>query len=33
MLESRKRDIRKQAYALREKCKVSRYCIIDLFKE
>ena len=33
MLESRKRDIRKQAYALREKCKVSRYGIIDLFKE
>lgn len=33
MLDSRKRDIRKQAYALREKCKVSRYGIIDLFKE
>lgn len=33
MLESRKRDIRKQAYALRDKCKVSRYGIIDLFKE
>ena len=33
MLESRKRDIRKQAYAFREKCKVSRYGIIDLFKE
>lgn len=33
MLESRKRDIRKQAYALREKCKVSRYGIIDLFKD
>lgn len=33
MQESRKRDIRKQAYALREKCKVSRYGIIDLFKE
>ena len=33
MQESRKRDIRKQAYGLREKCKVSRYGIIDLFKE
>ena len=33
MLESRKREIRKQAYVLREKCKVSRYGIIDLFKE
>lgn len=33
MQECRKRDIRKQAYALREKCKVSRYGIIDLFKE
>ena len=33
MLESRKRDIRIQAYTLREKCKVSRYGIIDLFKE
>lgn len=33
MLENRKRDIRKQAYAFREKCKVSRYGIIDLFKE
>lgn len=33
MLESRKRDIRKQAYALREKCKVSRYGIIDLFQD
>lgn len=33
MQESRKRDIRKQAYALREKCKVSRYGIIDLFKD
>ena len=33
MLENRKRDIRKQAYALREKCKVSRYGIIDLFRE
>lgn len=33
MQESRKREIRRQAYALREKCKVSRYGIIDLFKE
>lgn len=33
MLESRKRDIRKQAYVLREKCKVGRYGILDLFKE
>ncbi len=33
MLESRKREIRKQAYTFREKCKVSRYGIIDLFKE
>lgn len=33
MRESRKKEIRKQAYALREKCKVSRYGIIDLFKE
>lgn len=33
MLNTRKRDIRKQAYALREKCKVSRYGIIDLFRE
>ena len=33
MLESRKRDIRRQAYAFREKCKVSRYGIIDLFEE
>lgn len=33
MQESRKKEIRKQAYALREKCKVSRYGIIDLFKD
>lgn len=33
MLDGRRRDIRRQAYALREKCKVSRYGIIDLFKE
>lgn len=33
MLDSRKRDIRKQAYVIREKCKVSSYGIIDLFKE
>lgn len=33
MQESRKREIRKQAYALREKCKVSRYGLMDLFKE
>lgn len=33
MRESRKREIRIQAYAFREKCKVSRYGIIDLFKE
>lgn len=33
MQESRRRDIRKQAYVLREKCKVSQYGIIDLFKE
>lgn len=33
MLESRKKEIRIQAYAFREKCKVSRYGIIDLFKE
>ena len=31
MQESRKKEIRRQAYALREKCKVSRYGIIDLF--
>ncbi len=33
MQESRKREIRRQAYALRDKCKVSRYGIIDLFHE
>ena len=33
MLNSRKREIRIQADSLREKCKVSRYGIIDLFKE
>lgn len=33
MLESRKREIRRQAYKFREKCKVSRYGIIDLFKD
>lgn len=33
MQGSRKKEIRIQAYAFREKCKVSRYGIIDLFKE
>lgn len=33
MQEYRKKEIRKQAYIFREKCKVSRYGIIDLFKE
>lgn len=33
MQESRKKEIRKQAYVLREKCKVSRYGIIDLFMD
>lgn len=33
MQESRKREIRIEADAFREKCKVSRYGIIDLFKE
>lgn len=33
MLDTRKREIRIKADAVREKCKVSRYGIIDLFKE
>lgn len=33
MLGSRKREIRKKADSFREKCKISRYGIIDLFKE
>ena len=33
MKDSRKREIRIKAEAFREKCKVSRYGIIDLFKE
>ena len=33
MLSSRKREIRIQADSFREKCKISRYGIIDLFKE
>jgi len=33
MQERRKREIRIEADAFREKCKVSRYGIIDLFKE
>ncbi len=33
MLSSRKREIRIQADSVREKCKVSRYGVIDLFKE
>lgn len=33
MLENQKREIRIQAYEFREKCKVSRYGIIDLFKD
>lgn len=33
MQESRKREIRIEADAFREKCKVSRYGIIDLFKD
>lgn len=33
MLESRKREIRIKADSFREKCKVGRYGIIDLFKE
>ncbi|MBE5868013.1 MAG: ImmA/IrrE family metallo-endopeptidase [Lachnospiraceae bacterium] len=33
MQESRKKEIRKQAYAFREKCKVGRYGIIDLFMD
>lgn len=33
MQDKRKKDIRKIAASVREKCKVSRYGIIDLFKE
>lgn len=33
MLKSRKREVRIQADSFREKCKISRYGIIDLFKE
>ena len=33
MYENRKREIRKSADAYREKCKVGRYGILDLFKE
>ncbi len=33
MLDSQKRIIRRQADSFREKCKISRYGIIDLFKE
>lgn len=33
MLNSRKRELRIQADSFREKCKISRYGIIDLFKE
>lgn len=33
MQESRRKDIRRTAAVVREKCKVSRYGIIDLFKE
>ena len=33
MFGSRKREIRIQADSFREKCKISRYGIIDLFKE
>ena len=33
MFEDRKREIRKKADSFREKCKVSRYGIIDLFRE
>lgn len=33
MQESRKREIRREAGFFREKCKVSRYGIIDLFKD
>lgn len=33
MLENRRREIRKQVYNFREKCKISGYGIIDLFKD
>ena len=33
MQESRRKDIRRTAAVVREKCKVSRYGIIDLFKD
>ena len=33
MLDSRKREIRIKADSFRVKCKISRYGIIDLFKE
>ena len=33
MQESRKKDIRREAYTFREKCKVGRYGIIDLFMD
>ena len=33
MLDSRKREIRRIAGTFREKCKISRYGIIDLFKD
>lgn len=33
MQENRKKEIRKQAYAFREQCKVNRYGIIDLFMD
>lgn len=32
MQESRKREIRREAHLLREKCKVDRYGVVDLFK-
>ena len=33
MTQQRKKDIRRAANSFREKCKVSRYGILDLFKE
>lgn len=33
MLDMRKKEIRRLAYEFREKCKINKYAIIDLFKE
>lgn len=33
MLETRRKEIRRKAYEVRERCNISRYGIVDLFKE